>query len=182
MVAEVVSVKDQLVAKYSNLIQGGGCVIAAKNMRIELKLAFPGIKFSVKSSKYSGGNSIRVSYEDGPLREEVESIVNKYAYGNFDGMDDSYKYSDNAFADLFGGSYYVFVERSYSKDSVEQAIDLVANMYGDKDKPSYEEYKNGNAYNKYPGAEESYYYNWQQLVGIQLGQLDFFAKNVEMSA
>ncbi|WP_338423309.1 LPD29 domain-containing protein, partial [Xylella fastidiosa] len=42
------------------------CAETAKLVRKALKESFPDIKFSVKSSNYSGGASIRVSWIDGP--------------------------------------------------------------------------------------------------------------------
>ena len=38
----------------------------AKLIRATLKAKFPGIKFSVRSSRYAGGSSIDVRWNDGP--------------------------------------------------------------------------------------------------------------------
>lgn len=45
----------------------------AKAIRQVLKAQFPNIKFSVKSENYSGGDSVRVKYEDGPITEDVKN-------------------------------------------------------------------------------------------------------------
>lgn len=74
----------------TKLIEGQGRVIAAKNIRIELKKAFPSVKFSVKSESFSGGDAVDISWEGNPARSEVEAITKKYQYGVFDGMTDSY--------------------------------------------------------------------------------------------
>lgn len=66
----------------------------AKEIRKELKTAFPNIKFSVTSESFSMGNSVNIQYEDGPQRRDIESITNKYQYGHFDGMTDMYEYSN----------------------------------------------------------------------------------------
>lgn len=67
---------------------------AAKMVREELKKTFPGIKFQVKSSNFAGGNAVDVFWKDGPKQSEVDKIIKKYQYGHFDGMTDSYEYSN----------------------------------------------------------------------------------------
>jgi hypothetical protein len=44
----------------------GSAKLAASNIRAELKKAFPGVKFSVRSETFSGGDSIDVKWMDGP--------------------------------------------------------------------------------------------------------------------
>ena len=68
------------------------CSDTAKLVRKALKREFPGVKFSVRSSVYSGGASINVKWIDGPLQAQVKSVVSAYAGGDFDGMIDL-KYS-----------------------------------------------------------------------------------------
>ena len=87
---------------------------AAKNIRIELKAAFPGHKFSVRIESYSMGNNITVKWVDGPAAERVDAIINRYQQGHFDGMTDCYEYSNNLWTDSFGGSLYVHSSRDYS--------------------------------------------------------------------
>ena len=65
-------------------------VTAAKNIHIELKAEFPGVKFSVTSKSYSMGNSINVDWTDGPTEKQVDEIISKYQYGSFNGQDDCY--------------------------------------------------------------------------------------------
>ena len=64
----------------------------AKLVRSALKQSFPGVTFSVRSRKYSGGASIDVSWTDGPRTPEVEAIAKRYEGADFDGMIDL-KYS-----------------------------------------------------------------------------------------
>ena len=64
------------------------CAETAKLVRGALKAAFPGVKFSVKSSVYSGGASISVKWVDGPRQRDVERVAGQYAGGRFDGMID----------------------------------------------------------------------------------------------
>jgi hypothetical protein len=68
--------------KYYNVTE------TATIIRKRLKNVFPGVKFSVRSSKYSGGASINVSWTDGPSNKMVASIVDQYQSKGFDGMID----------------------------------------------------------------------------------------------
>lgn len=60
----------------------------AKLIRAALKPAFPGIRFSVRSSSYAGGASVRIEWTDGPTTRAVDDVVNAYAGAGFDGMID----------------------------------------------------------------------------------------------
>ena len=85
---------------------------AAKNIRLELKRAFPGIKFSVTSQVYTGGDSVDIGWELGPTTKEVEAITGKYQEGHFNGMEDIYEENrDNIWPDIFGGAKYVSENR-----------------------------------------------------------------------
>ena len=68
---------------------------AAKMIRKELKENFPKTKFHVRSSIFSGGDSIDISWADGPSEDAVNKIVRKYQYGHFDPMTDMYEVSNN---------------------------------------------------------------------------------------
>jgi hypothetical protein len=57
-------------------------------IRTDLKHSFPGIKFSVRSSSYSGGGSIDVRWTDGPTRDRVRGIIGRYQDRGFDGSID----------------------------------------------------------------------------------------------
>jgi len=118
--------------KYDSLIKG------SKNIRRELKDAFPKTKFSVRSRSYSGGCSIDVNWTDGPTSEEVEKITGKYQEGSFNGMEDIYEYSStNVWPDVFGGAKYVMWNRQYSKEAYLQAVAEVEKEYGIELKVSY---------------------------------------------
>src|SRR6185369_17173636 len=64
----------------------------AKLIRADLKKAFPGVKFSVRSECFSMGDAVRVSWVDGPAVAAVEAVADKYQAGDFDGSTDSYSY------------------------------------------------------------------------------------------
>lgn len=68
--------------------------ICAKAVKKELKEKFPGIKFSVTSESFTGGDAVRVSWEDGPTYDKVDILLTKYQYGHFNGMQDLYEFSN----------------------------------------------------------------------------------------
>ncbi len=108
---------------------GQGLGVAARNTRRELKAKFPGVKFSVRSKGYSGGNDINVSWTDGPTVKEVQKITSKYEEGSFDGMTDCYNYDKrNTWVGVFGGTKYMFTERSYSDVHIQKALDSVGTI------------------------------------------------------
>lgn len=93
----------------------------AKNIRTQLRDAFPGIKFSVRSSSFAGGCAIDIDWTDGPASDLVEKITSAYSQGRFDGMDDSYEYNRDEWPRLFGGAKYVHATRKIS-DAIRERI------------------------------------------------------------
>ena len=63
---------------------------AAALIKKILKKEYPNIKFSVKSDNYANGSSVRVSWTDGVPEKNIESFINQFQYGTFDGMTDCY--------------------------------------------------------------------------------------------
>ena len=64
--------------------------------QIRKHLKTNGVTAKVSSSNYSGGNSVRVLLFN-PLpatRQQVEAYTSQFEYGKFDGMTDSYDYSN----------------------------------------------------------------------------------------
>lgn len=121
-----------LIQTHPHLVPAGDSLTtAAKNIRIELKRAFPAVKFSVKTERYSGGDSIRVRWVDGPTSDQVERIINRYEGGSFDGMTDSYNHrNDHAWTDAFGEAKYIFADREHSEKAVLSAARRVKNKLG----------------------------------------------------
>lgn len=113
--------------------------LAAKEIRAILKKEFPGVKFSVNSSSYSGGNSIRIKWIDGPLAEKVEALVGKYEYGHFNGMEDLYEFSNSI--DGLPQVKFLFCERSISPEKAKALAERYNEIYGHRievaDEPSY---------------------------------------------
>ncbi len=96
----------------------------ARLIRKDLKAVFGNsVKFSVRTSRYAGGSSIRVSWTDGPTVDMVERIAKGYAGGGFDGMTD-YKYRFDSYLDgerVRFGVDFVFCARRLSDDFKERA-------------------------------------------------------------
>lgn len=163
---------------------------AAKNARIELGRAFPGVKFSVKTKRFSGGDDMWVSWIDGPTTEQVEQIIDKYSGGDFDGMDDSYNYRHNAWIDAFGDAKYVFADRRYSDDAVAGAIRTLMARYPENFKSrgiesvSVADFRFGKLWNVEIIGGSTPYDGLQGLINRELGRrtwsLDKTPASVEM--
>ena len=93
----------------------------AKNVRKHLAHAFPGIKFSVRSKSFSGGDSIDVGWENGPTAQEVDAILDLYEDSTFDGMQDLSIPKDSPFPEVFGGAMFVHGSRSFP-DTIEELV------------------------------------------------------------
>jgi len=104
---------------------------AAKLIKAELKKAFPSVKFSVRSSNYAGGDSVHVNWTNGPTRDAVTEITDKYQYGHFDGMIDLYEYSNNI--EGLPQAKYVLEQRTISDDVYEAKKAEIAKEFGIED-------------------------------------------------
>jgi hypothetical protein len=142
-----------LQATHPHLVPAAGnsLVAAAKNIRTELQRAFPGIKFSVKSRRFSGGDAIDVSWTDGPTTGQVDPIINRYSAGTFDGMTDSYSYERCAWTEAFGDAKYVHSSRHDSARAIDSAIRTVFTRYAGNlegiTRPAAEDFKMGRLWN-----------------------------------
>lgn len=125
--AALQAANPHLIAK-----NGDGLVTAAKNVRIELKRAFPEVKFSVKTRRFAGGDAMDIKWTDGPVTSQVDAIVGKYAAGQFSGMDDSYTYSRDIWPLAFGDAKYVSTSRDNSDKAIESAIRTVLAKHGEQ--------------------------------------------------
>jgi hypothetical protein len=99
------------------------CAETAKLVRAALKPAFPGQKFSVRSSTYAGGASISVRWIDGPTVADVDEVVKPFEGATFDGMVDLKEYKpatllaneDGSYEQLSYGADWVQTSREYSE-------------------------------------------------------------------
>lgn len=85
-----------------------GGKLAAANMRIMLKAAFKGCKFSVRSDY----NSVNISWTGGPTVGEVDAVVGRFDAGHMDVTGDYTDFTSTAWTDTFGGVKYLFTHRS----------------------------------------------------------------------
>jgi len=157
--------------KYDSLTKG------SKNLRRELKDAFPETKFSVRSSSFSGGDDINVNWTDGPTTEEVEKISGKYQQGNFNGMEDIYEYSGSVWPNVFGGAKYVMTSRSSSNEAYLQAVAEVEREWGIKLKVSYTSFNSAYIANEddknVDDASNARYWSGSQLVNRKLSETSY---------
>ena len=158
--------------KYDSLTKG------SKNIRRELKDAFPKTKFSVRSQSFSGGDDINISWTDGPTTEEVEKITGKYQEGYFNGMEDIYEYSKtNVWPDVFGGAKYVMTNRSYSNEAYLQAVAEIEKEWGITLKVSYTSSNSAYISNEddknVDDAGNARYWSGSQLVNRKLSETNF---------
>jgi Large polyvalent protein associated domain 29 len=102
----------------------------AKAIREELKANFAGVKFSVTSENFAGGNSVNILWSDGPTTEQVSNISNKYQYGHFNGMDDIYEYTNDR--NDIPQAKYVSESRSMSDEIGLILLPIAEQIYKDQ--------------------------------------------------
>lgn len=112
---------SEIRRQYPNAAQTGSSYArAAKNLKAELKKAFPLVAFSVKSESYSGGSSVRVEWTDGCTTAQVKEIADKYQHGNFNSDEEIYDYDPSAYAkavqEHLGSAKYVSTTRTISDE------------------------------------------------------------------
>lgn len=126
---------DSRVAYKAERKEKGGyhstAAMAAAAIKTELQEKFPGIKFSVKSDTYSMGSSVRASWDDGPSYDEVDSLISKYQYGHFDGMNDIYEMSN--VNDSIPQAKHVFAQRGMSPETKAILEPQAAEIWTDRD-------------------------------------------------
>lgn len=112
----------------------------AKRVRKLLKETFPGVKFSVRSDQFAGGDAVRISYTDGPRESDVRSATRQFTEGTFDGMTDMYEFdgergriyvdTDGTVVRRYEGVKFVSVSRSMSAGAQGYAEGLIAMATG----------------------------------------------------
>jgi hypothetical protein len=112
----------------------------ASLLRSRLRQAFPGVTFSVRTSKYAGGASIDVYWTDGPTEQQVNPLTSSFRGSDFDGMTDSKTYRttqaelpDGTVEQVHFGADHVFTHRTMSPEFIDRvARDLQASYYTDR--------------------------------------------------
>lgn len=115
--------KDELRKKYGFLTVWDGewrtrYKTASGNLRELLKRNFPGVKFSVR--KDGSGDTVNITWTDGPTRKMVDEIAGQFEGRRFNGMEDCEEIVSSDFTDLFGSLGYIFTEREYSESVMER--------------------------------------------------------------
>ena len=108
------------------------CAETAKLVRAALKESFPGVKFSVKSSVYSGGASINIRYTDGPTYDQVKAVAGMFEGSYFDGMTD---YKGSNYGSLDGqevrfGADFIFINREFSVEFLTTQVAAACVYFG----------------------------------------------------
>lgn len=109
---------------YSELQQTGpentthGGKLVAINVRRQLKAAFPGTKFSVKSTY----DSLSVTWTDGPTTAQVKAITMPYKAGYYDGGEDMYQFERSPWSSVFGSVKYIDNTRKHSVEAMTAAV------------------------------------------------------------
>jgi hypothetical protein len=125
-------------------------VDVAKLIRKTLKAEFPGIKFSVRSERYSMGASIDVRWTDGPSERAVRAFTDLYEGADFDGMIDLKSYKDSILTTEDGaevvkfGVDFVVPQREISDEAatatraeVEAYVENLEPVYGKGENAAY---------------------------------------------
>lgn len=108
----------------------------ASMIRKELKTLLSSYKFSVKADSASMMTAVRISGIDIPnsIQEQVSQIAKKYQYGHFDGMTDSYEYS-NRNKNIPQVTYVTFYY-DYSDEFKQAILDKLVKKYSIKENVS----------------------------------------------
>jgi hypothetical protein len=112
--------------------------LAAKEIRNILKVKFPETKFSVRSDSFSMGDSVNVSYTDGPTTDAVESEISQYQYGHFNSMEDIYEISNNR-SDI-PQTKYLSVDREMSEEMKTKLVHYIQGNYSACEGKEYGDY------------------------------------------
>ena len=167
--AACTSEKARILAAYSFLEPAAtskryGATLAAENIRRELKHAFPSVKFSVRADSFSMGDSVDVSWTDGPTEAAVKEITAPYESGHFNGMEDIYEYRRGIAAvwgETFGDAKYVSEHRHYSAAAIQSALDAICGRFQvEGEAPTVEDFKQGRLNNRYPSGFENGHWEW----------------------
>ena len=100
---------------------------ASAAIKAELAKAFPHVKFSVRSDSLSMGNSVDISWQNGPTVKQVEAISQKYQYGSFNGMEDIYETTN--YRDDIPQAKYVSEHREVNEELIKQVAEQLGQLH-----------------------------------------------------
>jgi len=108
-------------------------VEVAKEVRGILRRWFDGTKFSVRTSKYAGGASIDIRWQDGPSEAAVLKLVRRFEGASFDGMIDLKTYNGEfewRGENVTSGADWIMCHRGYTPATLQAAAERVVERYG----------------------------------------------------
>lgn len=97
----------------------------SQNLRAMLKRKFPNVRFSVRSSRFSGGDSCKVSYTNGPALAKVSEVVDMFQTHHQDFTGDYWDYDPSAFNKEFGGFSYTHTDRHITDEMRKKVFDIL---------------------------------------------------------
>jgi len=115
-------------SEYGHLTQSDGTysgTLAGKNIRAQLRRAYPDVSFSVRSKN----GSVDIRWTDGPTSKTIERLVSPFRGGHYNAMEEYYSPSDSAWGDVFGSARYIFTQREHSAAHIERAIGALWERY-----------------------------------------------------
>lgn len=131
--------KEKAVTELRELYPWAKTPNVTKNLKKELMLAFPGVKFSVRMPHHS---SVTIYWTDGPTGKQVDAIASKYEAGDFDSMTDCYRSEHSAYGEavaaVLGRARYISTSRSLSARFLKDVALAVCMEYGHDDLPRVE--------------------------------------------
>lgn len=134
---EKAEMKERLIKEYHYLKQisdnGLRSNVVGQNIRTELKVKFPGVKFSVRCVN----DTYYISWTDGPTLDAVNDVVLKYKSYHLDYTGDYMDYAPSVFNNLFGGISHVHASRTIS----DKVLSAVAERYKDLTEENKHTYK-----------------------------------------
>jgi hypothetical protein len=168
----LLGVIDRPLALHISPKHNGANVMAvkddAKEIRQALKKQFPLTKFSVRSSGYSMGSSIRVSWLDGPTKKEIEEIAKSKKQVSYDSCGEI----------LSGGNQFVFCDRDYSESVYRSAVNKMKPWtnweHVDFSEIEYQVNDDGSCYLKGNIRDASNVYLAYEVNRLHLGEVSFY--------
>ncbi|MBU2701153.1 hypothetical protein Ga0466249_002267 [Sporomusaceae bacterium BoRhaA] len=146
--------------KAKNKGQLTGAAATAKAIRTKLKEVFPEVKFFVTSENFAGGDSVHISWIDGPVTELVDRIVGQYEQGHFNGMEDIYEYR-HLDTEKLGcpGAKYIMTSREQSEERKTELQAHCRNRFNQSIEEAFQQnYENTWYYeNRFPECWEQKY-------------------------
>lgn len=133
----------------------------AKNLRVELKRAFSGIKFKVTSS----GRIATISWVDGVTEQQVKDCLGRYVCNSYDTMSNGFQTRITPWMEVFGSVDSLRLQREFTDRLIEHAIDHVCEAHNALP-VDVAEYRSGRLYQQ--RFDDCEAYSVHQLIRLHL--------------